>query len=182
MSDAAPCVFTIGHSSRPLDKFLGPLTESGIECVVDVRRLPGSRSFPQYNAEALAASLSASGIDYWHLPELCGRRTVGELDGAAPESFWSNTSFARYAAYARGDAFVRGLDELLLRAARQRCILMCSEAVWWRCHRRIIADHLIARGQHVFHIMGPGALVAASLTHGALTKDGGVIYPRPFTE
>ncbi|MEO8361400.1 MAG: DUF488 domain-containing protein [Vicinamibacteria bacterium] len=97
--------------------------------VVDVRRLPGSRSFPQYNSDALADSLSASGIDYWYLLELCGRRTVGELDGAPTESFWSNASFARYAAYARSDAFARGLDELLLRAARQRSALMCSEAV-----------------------------------------------------
>jgi uncharacterized protein (DUF488 family) len=156
MIHAALPVFTIGHSSRPLEVFLGLLAESRIACVVDVRRLPGSRSFPQYNADALAASLSASGIDYWHVPALCGRRTVGELDGVPPENFWSNASFARYAAHARSATFANGLDELVQRSARQRCALMCSEAVWWRCHRRIIADHLIARGEQVVHIMGPG--------------------------
>lgn len=177
MHPASSAVYTIGHSSRPLQEFLDLLAESRINCVVDVRRLPGSRAFPQYDADALAASLAASKIDYWYLPPLCGRRTRTELKGAEPESFWSNASFARYAAYARGEEFAGGLRQFLDRAGRQRCALMCSEAVWWRCHRRIIADHLLALGVSVFHIMGPGKVDKATLTRGALTNDGQVIYP-----
>ena len=172
-------MFTIGHSSRPLAAFLTLLDESNIECVVDVRRLPGSRSFPQYNADALAASLASRGIDYWHLDALCGRRSTGELHGVAPEAFWSNASFARYAAYARSDAFADGLRELMQRARQQRCAVMCSEAVWWRCHRRIIADHLLALGVSVCHIMGPGKVVAATLTRGSQVRNGEIIYPQP---
>lgn len=171
-------VFTIGHSSRPLDAFLALLDESHMQCVVDVRRLPGSHSFPQYNGDALAASLTEHGIDYWHLKALCGRRSKGELHGAPPEDFWTNTSFARYAAYARSATFAQGLDELLQRARRQRCVLMCSEAVWWRCHRRMITDHLLAHGVTVCHIMGPGKITAATLTRGALVRNAEVIYPK----
>ena len=177
MPDAPNPIFTIGHSSRPLDDFLALLAGSDIQCVVDVRRLPGSRAFPQYNADALVASLAGRSIDYWHLDSLCGRRSKRDLEGAPPEDFWSNASFARYAAYARGAAFAQGLDELLQRARRQRCVVMCSEAVWWRCHRRIITDHLLARGETVCHIMGPGKVTTATLTRGARMRDGEVIYP-----
>lgn len=179
MIDATTLVFTIGHSSRPLEEFLRLLAESAIECVVDVRRLPGSRAFPQYNADALEASLEQQGIDYWHLEALCGRRSKKDLDGAEPEAFWTNASFGRYAAYARSDAFEQGLDEFLGRARTKRCALMCSEAVWWRCHRRIITDHLLARGETVHHIMGPGTVTLATLTRGALSRNGQVIYPPP---
>lgn len=177
MNHAATTVFTIGHSSRPLAEFLDLLHESRIECVVDVRRLPGSRSFPQYNADALQATLAERGIDYWHLDTLCGRRSKRELNGAPAEDFWTNASFARYAAYARSDAFAQGLDELLQRARVQRCTLMCSEAVWWRCHRRIITDHLLARGCDVRHIMSARKVVAATLTAGAQVRNGDVVYP-----
>ncbi len=172
-------VFTIGHSSRPLDEFMGLLSESGIECIVDVRRLPGSRRFPQYDADALARVLNAHGIDYGYLPALCGRRTKAELDGAPPEDFWTNASFARYAAYARSATFRQGLEDLMARAATRRCALMCSEAVWWRCHRRIIADHLLARGVAVRHILGAGQVETATLTRGARLIGTEVIYPSP---
>ena len=170
-------VFTIGHSTRPLEEFLELLRASSIECVVDVRRLPGSRAFPQYNAAALASALHEHDIDYWHLEALCGRRSKRELHGVPPENFWTNTSFAIYAAYARSETFAQGLDELLQRARKQRCVLMCSEAVWWRCHRRIITDHLLARGNEVRHIMGLDNVVSATLTSGAQVRDGEVIYP-----
>lgn len=172
-------IFTIGHSSRPLDAFLSLLNESNIECVVDVRRLPASRSFPHYNADALAASLSEHEIGYWHLETLCGRRSKRELHGAEPEDFWSNASFARYAAYARGEGFADGLRGVMQRALRQRCVVMCSEAVWWRCHRRIITDHLLATGVAVFHIMAAGKVVPATLTRRAYIDDGQVVYPKP---
>ncbi|HET9033327.1 MAG TPA: DUF488 domain-containing protein [Dokdonella sp.] len=177
MNRSTSPIFSIGHSTRSLEQFLALLDESRIECVVDVRRLPGSRRFPQYDAEPLAGSLAAQAIDYWYLPPLCGRRSRRELEGAAPESFWSNASFARYAAYSRSEAFAHGLRELLERARLQRCALMCSEAVWWRCHRRIITDHLLARGVPVRHIMGPGKVDAASLTQGARIEAGEVVYP-----
>ncbi len=177
MDRLAPTLFTIGHSTRPLQEFLGLLDESRIECVVDVRRLPGSSRFPQYDADVLALSLDRHGIDYWYLPALCGRRSNRDLGGRPPETFWSNPSFARYAAYARGDAFAAGLQDLLRRADAQRCALMCAEAVWWRCHRRIISDHLLAHGVRVLHIMGAGKVDAASLTRGARIANAEVIYP-----
>jgi uncharacterized protein (DUF488 family) len=175
--DAAPTVYTIGHSTRTLDAFVGLLGESGIECVVDVRRLPGSRAFPHFNAEPLSAALAAEGIDYWHATVLGGRRRAGEVVDAGADAFWTNASFRRYAAHARSRAFRAALDELQARALEQRCVLMCAEAVWWRCHRRIIADHLLARGCPVLHIMGPGQVDPAALTTGAAIADGEVIYP-----
>ena len=180
MNVAPTSIFTIGHSTRPIEEFLELLDESHIECVVDVRRLPGSRRFPQYNADLLKASLGSQSIDYWHLEALCGRRNRSELEGATPEPFWRNASFGRYAAYARGTAFAQGLEALLKRANEQRCALMCSEAVWWRCHRRIIADYLLARGVCVFHIMGEGAVVTAELTRGVTIEDASVVYPDPL--
>lgn len=170
-------VLTIGHSSRPLSEFLSLLTESKAQCVVDVRRLPGSRAFPQYNSEPLADSLDTLSMKYWHLEALCGRRTTKDLNGIEPAHFWTNASFARYAAYAKTPAFEEGLGALVARASVERCVLMCSEAVWWRCHRRIIADHLLAQEHKVFHIMGIGKVVPASLTKGAAVCDGQVVYP-----
>lgn len=174
-SDLQP-IFTIGHSTRPIEEFLTLLQDSRVQCVVDVRRLPGSRAFPQFDADALRDSLAQSNIAYWHLLSLCGRRSAGEVRGLPADDFWTNASFARYAAWARGEEFRQGLDELIERARTERCALMCSEAVWWRCHRRIIADHLLARGCDVFHIMGPGKVVAAELTRGASIVDGEVVY------
>lgn len=179
MDCVQPTIFSVGHSSRPLGDFLGLLAASRIECVVDVRRLPGSRAFPQYDAGPLAASLAEMGIAYWHLDALCGRRTTRESAAVTPETFWTNASFARYAAYARGEQFARGLRELIHRASRERCAVMCAEAVWWRCHRRIIADHLIARRVSVQHVMGPGNVEEATLTQGAYVRAEMVVYPQP---
>jgi uncharacterized protein (DUF488 family) len=167
LTDASNPIFTIGHSSRPQDAFLALLAESDIQCVADIRHLPGSRAFPQYNSDALAAALAAQDIDYWHLDALSGRRSKRALNGAPPQDFWCNASFALYAVYARGAAFAQGLRELLQRARQQRCALMCSEAVWWCCHRRIIIDHLLAMAGDGRHIMGPGKAVPATLTRGA---------------
>lgn len=170
-------IFTIGHSTRPVGEFLGLLAASKIECVVDVRRLPGSRAFPQYDAAALRASLQDAGIDYWHLPALAGLRRASEVPTECESTFWTNASFRRYAAYAHTAAFAEGLRSLELRATTQRCAVMCAEAVWWRCHRRIIADYLLARGHRVLHIMGPGKVVPAELTPGADVLDGSPSYP-----
>lgn len=175
MSLTSP-IFTIGHSTRPLAEFLDLLAEPRIECVVDVRRLPGSRAYPQYDAAALRASLRQAGIDYWHLAALGGLRRAAEAPAQADDAFWTNPSFRRYAAYAQTAAFAEGLQALEARAVEQRCTLMCAEAVWWRCHRRIIADYLLAHGRHVLHMMGPGKLVPATLTLGAVVMEGEPAY------
>lgn len=169
-------IFTIGHSNRTVDDFLALLHESDVQCVVDVRRLPGSDTFPHFNADALKASLAAVDIDYWRLPALCGRRSAGEVRNLPVEPFWRNASFARYAAWAHSNAFAQALRALRKHARTQRCVLMCSEAVWWRCHRRIIADHLLADGCDVSHIMDAGKVVSAKLTQGACIREGRVVY------
>lgn len=179
MAAAVDPVFTIGHSSRTLEAFLHLLTESRVRCVVDVRKLPGSDKFPHFNADNLDAVLPQHGMQRWRLPALCGRRTAAEVRDLPAMPFWRNASFARYASWARGDAFAVALDELVEQAAHERCALMCAEAVWWRCHRRIITDHLLARGIPVRHIMGPGQVMDASLTRDARVVDGRVVYPSP---
>ena len=170
-------IFTIGHSTRPLEDFLGLLAQSNIECIVDVRRLPGSRAYPQYDADALRASLQDAGIQYWHLTALAGLRRNSEVPKEFESTFWTNASFRRYAAFTHTTEFAEGLRALERQAASQRCALMCAEAVWWRCHRRIIADYLIARGHRVLNIMGPGKVLAAELTSGADIIDGAPCYP-----
>ncbi|HET7267037.1 MAG TPA: DUF488 domain-containing protein [Oleiagrimonas sp.] len=170
-------VFTIGHSSRPLDEFMALLDESRIACVIDVRRLPGSRAFPQYDAGALRESLARVDIDYMHMDALGGRRGRSLPKDDTRNAMWRNASFRRYADYALTEPFRDALVQLETRAACERCALMCAEAVWWRCHRRIITDHLLAHGHEVFHIMGPGKVVAASMTPGARVAGGHVTYP-----
>lgn len=172
-----PTFFTIGHSNRPLDAFLALLQASRIDCVVDVRRLPGSRAYSHYDAEALAGALAHDGRAYVHVPALGGRRGRTLPADDMRNAMWRNASFRRYADYALSPAFGVALDALEARGTRQRCALMCAEAVWWRCHRRIITDHLLARGHAVCHIMGPGKVQAATLTPGARVDGGQVTYP-----
>jgi uncharacterized protein (DUF488 family) len=178
-SSPRPGIFTIGHSSRTLAEFLGLLAESGIRALVDVRSFPGSRAYPHFNSEALAESLAHAGVDYAHAPQLGGRRKAVLPSDDLRNAMWRNKSFRYYADYALSPAFAAALDDLEARAARQRCAVMCAEAVWWRCHRRIIADHLLARGHPVYHIMGPSKVEAATLTPDARTNDGVVTYPPP---
>ncbi|HEX7341989.1 MAG TPA: DUF488 domain-containing protein [Rhodanobacteraceae bacterium] len=177
MSHTRLPIFTIGHSTRPLADFLALLAESRIACVVDVRSLPGSRAFPQYDADALRASLAQAGIGYAYMPALGGRRGRSLPMGDARNALWHNASFRHYADYACTSPFAEALCEFEVHAARERCVLMCAEAVWWRCHRRIIADHLLARGQAVWHIMAPGKVVPATLTPGARVTAEMVTYP-----
>ena len=177
MESVLATIHTIGHSTRPLDEFIGLLQASSIECVVDVRRLPGSRAYPQYNADALQGSLADAGIEYWHLTALAGRRRASEVPDLGEDSFWTNPSFRRYAAYTHTGDFQDGLHALEHRAARQSCALMCAEAVWWRCHRRIISDYLLADGIRVLHIMGAGKIEVATLTKGACVVEAQPVYP-----
>lgn len=172
--------FTIGHSTRTLDEFVSLLREAGADMVVDVRTIPRSRANPQFNADALLGALAHVGIRYRHVAELGGLRRHRKRDGPSPNGFWENASFRNYADYAMTAEFRAGLAELRSFNAGHTCALMCAEAVWWRCHRRIIADYLIAAGEPVVHILGHGHLDPASMTPGARRqKDGTLIYPSP---
>jgi uncharacterized protein (DUF488 family) len=172
--------FTIGHSDRGIEAFIHLLSEAEIMLVADIRKIPKSRANPQFNAEALAPALGACGIGYELVAELGGLRGKADAVPPALNGFWTNRSFHNYADYALSERFRDGLDRLIRDGRERRCATMCSEAVWWRCHRRIVSDHLIARGETVFNIMGPGRLEQASLTEGAVIRDdGSVIYPAP---
>jgi len=176
----APRVVTVGHSTHPIETFIVLLRGAGVTDIVDVRRLPGSRRNPQFDAERLGSSLEAAGIGYSRDERLGGRRGPSRDVVPGTNGYWEHASFHRYADYALGAHFRAGIDELItLAEPPRRPAVMCSEAVWWRCHRRIIADHLLARGVPVAHLMPGGRLDAASLTPGAVPHpDGAVTYPR----
>lgn len=168
---------TIGHSTRSIPEFMGLLREAGANCVVDVRKMPRSRTNPQYNAESLAASLAAEGIAYRHVAQLGGLRSRRRTEGASPNSFWQHTNFRNYADYAGTAEYRQGYDELLALGRQHTCAVMCAEAVWWRCHRRIIADYLLSDGYPVFHILAPGKIDAAKMTPAASRQpDGTLLY------
>ena len=170
--------FTVGHSNRSLGELVELLIGPHIDRVVDIRRVPKSRSNPQFNTDTLPESLAAFNISYEHVAALGGLRGRGRSLPRAVNGFWTNESFHNYAEYALSPQFQAGLEHLLEEGRRRRCAIMCSEAVWWRCHRRIVADYLIAHGETVFHIMGPGRLEPARLTAGAAIQPGGnVVYP-----
>ncbi|HYT97429.1 MAG TPA: DUF488 domain-containing protein [Casimicrobiaceae bacterium] len=160
-------IFTIGHSTRSITEFVALLRRSEIEMVVDVRIMPRSRTNPQYNREALSASLADAGIGYEHIAALGGLRGRNRDVAPAVNDFWENDSFHNFADYAMGDAFRDGFTRLRQLARGQRCAVMCSEAVWWRCHRRIIADYLIHAGDAVFHIIGAERIEPARMTPSA---------------
>jgi uncharacterized protein (DUF488 family) len=170
--------FTIGHSKRSLEEFVGLLQEADIGLVADIRTVPRSRANPQFNKETLPDVLAAFHISYEHVAALGGLRGKARTLSQDINGFWTNESFHNYADYALSEHFRTGLEHLAEWGREWRCAMMCSEAVWWRCHRRIVADHLIARGETVFHIMGPSRLEPARLTPGASIRPGGtVVYP-----
>jgi uncharacterized protein (DUF488 family) len=159
--------FTVGHSTRPIEEFAALLKAAEVRLIVDVRTVPRSRTNPQFNRDVLSASLAARGIAYEHLASLGGLR--GAQRGVSPEanSFWENASFHNYADYAMGEEFRSGLRNLRELGHEARAGVMCAESLWWRCHRRIIADYLIAAGEEVLHILGPGHVERAHLTPAA---------------
>jgi uncharacterized protein (DUF488 family) len=174
--------FTIGHSTRSIDEFVALLKPHDIKLVVDVRTIPRSRTNPQYNSKEFAEALSEFQIDYHHIAALGGLRGRTRDLPQEANAFWKNQSFHNYADYATSKEFRSGLKMLRERGHATTCAVMCSEAVWWRCHRRIIADYLIASGEIVFHILGPWVVDRAHLTEGArVGLDGTVSYP-PHTE
>jgi len=172
-----PPIFTIGHSTRSIPEFVDILRAGPADLVVDVRTVPKSRRNPQYNEGVLAAELEPWQIGYARIAALGGLR--GRSRDVPPEvnGYWENQSFHNYADYALSDEFAAALDQLLELSAGRRAAIMCAEAVWWRCHRRIIADYLLARGRTVIHLMGAGRTEPARLTPGADVRDGRIDYP-----
>ena len=169
-----PRAFTIGHSTHSLPTLAALLEAHGVRCVADVRRFPGSRRNPQFGREALEAALRARGIGYAHLEALGGRRPV------APDSRnggWENAAFRGYADHMAGPAFAAGLRALEELAAATPTAVMCAEALWWHCHRRLVADALVARGWRVEHIGPDGRLSAHELTPFARVDGAGLVYP-----
>jgi uncharacterized protein (DUF488 family) len=166
-------IWTIGHSTRSIEEFLSLLAGSRIEVIADVRSFPGSRRYPQYGREALAATLLAHAIGYHWLPALGGRRRVSP---DSPNIAWRNTSFRGYADYMPSTEFAQGLVQLLEVSNKARTAIMCSEAVWWRCHRSMIADALCVRGIEVVHILDAKASVVHPMTSPARIVGGVLSY------
>jgi uncharacterized protein (DUF488 family) len=178
--------YTIGHSTHPIEEFVALLREaqvtsqvtSQVRCLVDVRTVPRSRTNPQYNREALPQTLAPFGIGYEHIAALGGLRGRKRDVPDSVNAFWQNASFHNYADYAMGDDFHAALARLRELGHAQPCAIMCAEAVWWRCHRRIVADYLLAAGEDVRHIMEHGRTEPATLTPGAAPQsDGTILYP-----
>jgi uncharacterized protein (DUF488 family) len=173
-----PPFYTVGHSTRSLEEFAALLSAGGVELVADVRLIRKSRTNPQYNEETLGAGLAAFGIAYQPIPTLGGRRARSTTVPPEVNGRWENQSFHNYADYALSDDFRAGLEELIALGREQNTAVMCSEAVWWRCHRRIISDHLLARGETVFHLMARDRVELAQLNKGAVVEASrGVVYP-----
>lgn len=171
-------LFTIGHSTHPLEGFVSLLDMHGIKVLVDIRRFPGSRKYPHFNRENLIAALPNAGIEYHWLEALGGRRPKMRGDSSRNLGL-RNESFRNYADYMRTAEFRNGVTQLLTRAKGRRTAYMCSESVFWRCHRRLVSDFLFARGIPVQHIMPTGDLRRHTLTEGAKVDGNEVTYPAP---
>jgi uncharacterized protein (DUF488 family) len=170
--------FTIGHSTRSIGEFVDLLTNAKIRRVVDIRKIPRSHTNPQFNLEVLPTTLAEFKIDYEHIATLGGLRGRNREVPAEVNSFWQNRSFHNYADYAMSEDFRFGLNRLHNLGHAAECAIMCSEAVWWRCHRRIIADYLIATGEIVFHILARNHIEQAHMTSAAKQGPVGILtYP-----
>ena len=170
--------FTIGHSNHGVAEFAALLQASEVRRVVDIRTIPRSRANPQFNEDRLPGELTPYGIGYQRLAALGGLRGKSRVLPPATNGFWTHQSFHNYADYAWTPAFHEGLAQLIRDGQRERCAFMCAETLWWRCHRRIVTDYLLMRGETVFHIMGNGRVEPARLTPGAvLEPDGNLAYP-----
>jgi uncharacterized protein (DUF488 family) len=157
-------LYTIGHSNRTFDDLVSALRAWDVATLVDIRHFTRSRANPQFNAASLRRRLPNRDIDYVVMPDLGGRR--GRAKDALPDrnAGWTNASFKNYADYAETETFGAALDALLARASRQTCAIMCAEAVWWRCHRRIVADYALTRRVPVAHIFTASKAVRATRT------------------
>lgn len=174
-------LLTIGHSTLSAKEFLNLLEKNGVRCLADIRRFPGSRKFPHFNRDQLERSLPHSGIEYRWLERLGGRRGKQKRTDS-PNMGLRNESFRNYADYMATPEFKAGISELLDLARTKPTAYMCSEAVYWRCHRRLVSDYLVANGFEVLHLMSTGRPRPHELTPGAVIKDGQVTYPAGKTQ
>lgn len=173
MTSSGATVFTVGHSTRSLEDFIEALKAHGVQCVVDVRRFPASRRYPHFNRDALGPEMARRGIDYLWLPELGGRRAPN------PESRntrWRNLSFRGYADYMETAPFIDAMERVSALAATRTIALMCAEAVWWECHRAMIADYLMACGTPVRHIVDARKTEPHRYTEPARVVEGRLSY------
>ena len=169
-----PLVLTMGHSNRAIEDFVSLLWSNKVSKVLDVRTVPRSRHNPQFNLDALPATLQAVGISYMHLPGLGGLRRPRP---DSPNSGWRNLSFRGYADYMQSAEFRENVERVVEMAAAQRCVLMCAEAVPWRCHRSLVGDALLVRGVSVEDIVGPGSRRPHVLTRFAHVDGLRITYP-----
>jgi len=167
-------IYTIGHSTRKIEYFLDMLESHAIEEVVDVRTIPKSRKYPQFNQEQLKSSLRKSKISYHHLPKLGGLRHTTK---SSINTGWQNLSFRGFADYMQTDSFWEGIEELEKIAKKSKVAIMCAEAVPWRCHRSLIADALTLHAWHVFHITSKQPAKEHALTPFLKTDNGMIFYP-----
>jgi hypothetical protein len=180
MRSSGRTLYTIGHSRRSAGELIDILHGLGVTRLVDIRGIPRSRTNPQFNLEVLPATLESAGIAYVHLALLGGRRTRSKDIEDAVNAGWEQRPFHDYADYAETAPFREGLRELLEMASRETCAIMCAEAVWWRCHRRIVTDHVLARGVPVVHVFTQQKSQPASLTPFAIIgARARVSYPAP---
>jgi uncharacterized protein (DUF488 family) len=174
----ASTFFTIGHSTRSLDEFVNLLRENRIAAIADIRRIPRSRTNPQFNTDTFGIALAERQIAYSHIAELGGLRSRKKSAEPSPNTYWTNDSFRNFADYTATEAFAQGLHRLEALGESHRTAIMCAEVVWWRCHRRIVADYLICGGHPVVHIMGPAKSEPAKLTPAARREgDRLLVYP-----
>jgi len=172
-------IFTIGHSNLAFEQFVLLLKEFGICLVADIRRYPSSRKFPHFNRQVLCQLLAAENIEYLWLEALGGRRHTSRSEKSINTGFKS-PGFRNYADYMATDEFSRAVQELMSAAERSPTAVMCAEKLYWKCHRRLLADYLVAKGVEVVHIVGTGKVLGHKLTPGAIvTTETGVIYPSP---
>lgn len=171
-------LYSIGHSNHSQETLIALLRAAGIAVLADVRAWPRSRRNPQFNDDALAAALAAAGIAYRHLRAFGGKRSDPDLPGGSPNEHWKEEPFRHYADYALTPPFAAALDGLAAQAGQAPLAMMCAEADWRHCHRQIIADHLVARGHDVVHLLSDGGREAARLNPaGVAREDGTVVYP-----
>jgi uncharacterized protein (DUF488 family) len=175
-SESQP-IYTIGHSTRSIVQFVELLRIGCVQLVVDIRSVPRSRTNPQYNLDALPDALSEYQIGHTRIAELGGLRGKSKSIPSQTNAFWTNQSFHNYADYALTEEFRHGLARLRELSNEHRCAIMCSEAVWWRCHRRIVADYLLYEGRIVCHLMGSKRVEAAKLTSAAKVAGDSLVYP-----
>ena len=166
-------IWTVGHGTRSIDEFLGVLRGAGIETLADVRLAPGSRRHPQFGERALAASLAGAGVEYVHLPGLGGRRSPGPQ---SPHAALRVAAFRGYADHTSTIEFAREYERLIALARESRTVFMCAETLWWRCHRRLIADRLTVDGWTVTHLVKPGDSEVHQLWDAARVDDGRIVY------